>query len=70
MNDAPVVLLVILLATPALGAHPWWQETLLVGYELVAGAAIGFVVGRRWARGRCAGPRCRRPGSTRSRRSG
>jgi cell volume regulation protein A len=58
MNDAPVVLLVILLATPALGAHPWWQEVLLAVYELVIGAAIGFGVGLggRWALRRAALP--------------
>jgi potassium/hydrogen antiporter len=58
MNDAPVVLLVILLATPALGTHPWWQEMLLVGYELVVGAAVGFLVGvgGRWALRRAALP--------------
>ena len=71
INDAPVVLLVVLLSTPTgLGAHPWWQQVLLVVYELAAGAAIGLVVGRRRRGGRCAGPRCRRPGSTRSPRSG
>jgi cell volume regulation protein A len=58
MNDAPVVLLVILLSTPAFGAHPWWQEVLLVGYELVAGTAVGFVVGMggRWTLRRAALP--------------
>ncbi|MFK3982131.1 potassium/proton antiporter [Micromonospora sp. NPDC050397] len=58
MNDAPVVLLVVLLATPALGAHPWWQEVLLVGYELLAGVAtgIGVGVGGRWALRRAALP--------------
>ncbi|MFD0821060.1 potassium/proton antiporter [Micromonospora zhanjiangensis] len=57
MNDAPVVLLVVLLSTPA-GGHPWWQEVLLVGYELVAGAATGFVVGMagRWTLRRAALP--------------
>jgi hypothetical protein len=24
MNDAPVVLLVVLLSAPAAGQHPWW----------------------------------------------
>ncbi len=45
INDAPVVLLVSLLS--ASGGHhgPWWQEGLLVGYELVAGAALGLAVG-------------------------
>ncbi|MFI7597748.1 potassium/proton antiporter [Actinoplanes sp. NPDC049681] len=44
MNDAPVVLLVVLLSTAAF-AHPWWYELLVVTYELAAGAAIGITVG-------------------------
>lgn len=44
MNDAPVVLLVILLSSPA-GIGPWWQEVLLITYELAAGAVIGLLVG-------------------------
>jgi cell volume regulation protein A len=58
INDAPVVLLVVLLATGSLGDHPWWQQLLLVGYELVAGAAIGLAVGLagRWALRRAALP--------------
>jgi cell volume regulation protein A len=51
INDAPVVLLVVLLSTTDLGEHSWWVETLYVIYELAAGAVIGFVVGMagRWA---------------------
>jgi cell volume regulation protein A len=45
INDAPVVLLVALLSTGDLYARPWWQEVLLVGYELATGAAIGLLVG-------------------------
>jgi cell volume regulation protein A len=45
INDAPAVLLVVLLATGELGSQPWWQELLLVCYELAAGAAIGACVG-------------------------
>jgi len=45
MNDAPAVLLVTLLATGAATTHPWWEELGVVGYELVAGALIGLVVG-------------------------
>jgi potassium/hydrogen antiporter len=58
INDAPVVLLVVLLSTAALGAHPWWYEVLLVFYELLAGAAIGFVIGigGRWVLRRAALP--------------
>jgi cell volume regulation protein A len=50
MNDAPVVLLVVLLSVPGELTHPWWYELLIVAYELAAGAAIGFVVGAggRW----------------------
>jgi cell volume regulation protein A len=58
MNDAPVVLLVTLLSLGSLRAHPWWQEVALVGYELVAGAAIGVAVGLAgaWALRRAALP--------------
>jgi cell volume regulation protein A len=58
INDAPVVLLVVLLSTGDLNAHPWWQEALLVGYELTAGAAIGLLVGfaGAWALRRAALP--------------
>ncbi|MFI5933425.1 potassium/proton antiporter [Actinoplanes sp. NPDC051494] len=47
MNDAPVVLLVVLLSVPVPAGHPWWYELLLVGYELSAGTAVGLAVG--WA---------------------
>ncbi|GHJ44942.1 K+/H+ antiporter [Catellatospora sp. TT07R-123] len=44
INDAPVVLLVVLLSTPGeLG--PWWHELLIIAYELAAGAVIGVLVG-------------------------
>ncbi|GAA4717113.1 potassium/proton antiporter [Phytohabitans rumicis] len=59
MNDAPAVLLVVLLSsTPVGGGHPWWYEVLVVAYELVAGAAIGFVVGMagKWGLRRAALP--------------
>ena len=45
MNDAPAVLLVVLLSSGEFGSRPWWQEVLLVVYELAAGAVIGSVVG-------------------------
>ncbi|HEY7271822.1 MAG TPA: potassium/proton antiporter [Actinoplanes sp.] len=45
MNDAPVVLLVLLLSVPSEPSHPWWYELLIVTYELAAGAAIGLFVG-------------------------
>ncbi|HET9516231.1 MAG TPA: potassium/proton antiporter [Actinoplanes sp.] len=58
MNDAPVVLLVVLLSTVGVRHHPWWYELLLVGYELLAGAAIGLTVGAagRWLLRRAALP--------------
>ncbi|MBM2615279.1 potassium/proton antiporter [Actinoplanes sp. LDG1-06] len=50
MNDAPVVLLVVLLSADLSEMHPWWYELGIVTYELLAGAGIGFVVGAagRW----------------------
>lgn len=59
MNDAPAVLLVLLLSMdPIGGGHPWWYEVLVVVYELVAGAAIGYLVGMggRWTLRRAALP--------------
>jgi cell volume regulation protein A len=58
MNDAPVVLLVVLLSASHPSGHPWWYELLIVAYELAAGAAIGFVVGTggRWLLHRAALP--------------
>ncbi|MEH1057653.1 potassium/proton antiporter [Micromonospora sp. CPCC 206171] len=44
MNDAPVVILVVLLSR-AEGGHPWWYEVFLVGYELGVGAAVGLAAG-------------------------
>ncbi|SCL18510.1 potassium/proton antiporter, CPA1 family [Micromonospora pallida] len=45
MNDAPVVLLVLLLSRGFPLAHPWWYELFLVSYELVAGAVVGVAAG-------------------------
>jgi potassium/hydrogen antiporter len=47
INDAPAVILVVTLSMLAAGQHfgPWWQQVLLVIYELAAGAVIGLVVG-------------------------
>ena len=58
INDAPVVLLVSLLSSGSWAAHPWWSQALLVGYELVAGAALGLLVGivGAWALRRAALP--------------
>ncbi|MEW2382075.1 potassium/proton antiporter [Micromonospora sp. NPDC047707] len=57
MNDAPVVLLVVLLSRPTV-EHPWWYEVGLVTYELGLGALVGFAagVGGRWALRRAALP--------------
>ena len=58
LNDAPVVLLVVLLSATGVAAHPWWYEVLTVAYELAAGAAIGYAVGAagRWTLRRAALP--------------
>ena len=58
MNDAPVVLVVVMLAGTAVSAHPWWYELLILTYELTAGAAIGLFVGAagRWLLRRAALP--------------
>jgi cell volume regulation protein A len=58
INDAPVVLLVVLLSTAGGLSHPWWYEVLIVAYELAAGAAIGLTVGAagRWLLRRAALP--------------
>jgi cell volume regulation protein A len=45
INDAPVVLLVVLLSAGGAPHQPLWQEGLLIAYELVAGAGLGLVVG-------------------------
>jgi potassium/hydrogen antiporter len=45
MNDAPAVLLVVLLSAGPIAAHDWWRQLLTVGYELAVGAAVGLTVG-------------------------
>ncbi|MFR9777674.1 potassium/proton antiporter [Micromonospora sp. MS34] len=45
MNDAPVVIVVVLLSRDATTGHQWWFEALLAGYELGAGAAVGVAAG-------------------------
>jgi potassium/hydrogen antiporter len=58
MNDAPVVILVVLLSATGAPGRPWWYELATVGYELAAGAAIGLLVGAagRWLLRRAALP--------------
>lgn len=45
MNDAPAVLLVVLLSTSVPDPQRWWSEALLICYELALGAAVGAAVG-------------------------
>ena len=47
LNDAPVILLVSVLAERLTGraAHPWWVTVLEVVAELAGGAAIGVAIG-------------------------
>lgn len=46
INDAPAVILVVSLSLVLTGhSGPWWQEGLLIIYELIAGAVIGAAVG-------------------------
>ncbi|MEV6927015.1 potassium/proton antiporter [Dactylosporangium sp. NPDC051485] len=58
INDAPVVILVVLLSTPLSAMGPWYEQLGLVVYELVAGAAIGLLAGfgGAWALRRAALP--------------
>ena len=66
LNDAPVVIAVVLLA----GTDPiTWLDPLLVVYELIAGAIIGAATRLRRRLADAPRARCRRPGSTRSRPS-
>ena len=45
LNDAPTVVLVTLVAGGSLAEDPAWSVAALVGYELVAGLALGLAVG-------------------------
>jgi cell volume regulation protein A len=47
LNDAPVILLVVVLAARLTGGdpEPWWLTALVVAGELVGGAVIGVAVG-------------------------
>lgn len=46
INDAPVIIIVTLLSVAPDSVAPIWEIALLIVYELVAGAVIGFLVGR------------------------
>ncbi len=57
-NDAPVVVLVSILASGDFGVQPWWQIVALMLYELVGGAVVGAAAGfgSRWLLPRLALP--------------
>ena len=57
-NDAPVVVLVSVVASSSFGEAPWWQIPLLVVVELIGGAVVGVGVGyaSRWLLPRLALP--------------
>jgi len=57
-NDAPVVVIVVVVATGAFTEASWWQVPLLVVVELIGGAVVGVVVGfsGRWLLPRLALP--------------
>jgi cell volume regulation protein A len=44
-NDAPVVILVVALASTGHSVPSWWELLLLIAYELALGAVVGLVVG-------------------------
>jgi len=46
-NDAPVVILVTLVASPAWQTRSWWTVVALIGAELIGGAVTGAACG--WA---------------------
>ncbi|GAA2609397.1 potassium/proton antiporter [Dactylosporangium fulvum] len=58
INDAPVVILVVLLSAPLAASGSWYEQVGLVVYELIAGAAVGLVAGfgGAWALRRAALP--------------
>jgi cell volume regulation protein A len=57
-NDAPVVVIVSVVASGSFGTAPWWQLPLVVLVELIGGAAVGVGVGylSRWLLPRLALP--------------
>ncbi|MDO8307108.1 MAG: potassium/proton antiporter [Actinomycetota bacterium] len=44
-NDAPVVVLVSVVASGSFGSDPWWLIPIIVAVELVGGAAVGIAFG-------------------------
>ncbi|MHB8795383.1 MAG: potassium/proton antiporter, partial [Candidatus Nanopelagicales bacterium] len=44
-NDAPVVVLVSVVASGSFGTDPWWLIPIIVVVELVGGAAVGIAFG-------------------------
>jgi len=57
-NDAPVVVLVVVLSSTGINADSWWSIPLIVIAEIIGGAVVGIVVGiaARWALPRLALP--------------
>lgn len=45
LNDAPAIVLITLASSDEWGSTPLWETLGLVGYELVAGLAIGLAIG-------------------------
>lgn len=45
LNDAPAIVLITLASSDEWGATPLWETLGLVGYELLAGLAIGLAIG-------------------------
>lgn len=58
INDAPAVVIVALVVSRAWENDPLWRIAALLGYELVAGALVGYLVGLfgRWLLARIALP--------------
>ena len=57
-NDAPIVVLVSVVAESSFGESPWWQIPIVVVLELAGGAAVGVAFGylARWTLPRLALP--------------
>lgn len=57
-NDAPVVVIVSVVASGSFGEAPWWQLPVIIVVELIGGAVVGlaFGFGARWLLPRLALP--------------